>query len=114
MYNLLFSVITCDPPVAIDHTMYTPVLTEHDWNTDILYTCHSDYHYVSGIDTTTCNETGNFPPVDFDCSGSFQIINLVMRNGHLKLVITCGCQSAELQIGGGIEENSTITFLISR
>ena len=67
----LFSVITCDPPAPIAHTEYTPNnVTEHNWNTSIHYSCHDDYHYVSGVSMTTCNETGVFPPVDFDCSGN--------------------------------------------
>ena len=67
----LFSVITCDPPAPIAHTEYTPNnVTEHNWNTSIHYSCHDDYHYVSGVSMTTCNETGVFPPVDFNCSGN--------------------------------------------
>ena len=41
--------------------------TEKDWNYTIVYTCDANYHYVSGVNMTTCNETGEFPPVDFDC-----------------------------------------------
>lgn len=68
--NIFISVITCDPPAPIDHTFYVPNnLIEHDWNTDIDYSCDPGYHYVSGIKKTTCNESGVFPPVDLDCSG---------------------------------------------
>lgn len=69
-WSKFISVITCDPPAPIAHTKYSPNnLTEHDWNTAVEYTCEADYHYVSGVNIATCNETGEFPPVDFDCSG---------------------------------------------
>ncbi|XP_060554824.1 uncharacterized protein LOC132715776 [Ruditapes philippinarum] len=62
-------IITCDPPAPIAHTSYVPNgLIEHDWNTSIDYSCDADYHYVSGGNITTCNESGSFPPSDVDCS----------------------------------------------
>ncbi|XP_053383373.1 uncharacterized protein LOC123564671 [Mercenaria mercenaria] len=67
-------IITCDPPDLIPHTFYVPDgLVEHDWNTDISYSCDPGYHYVSGGNVTTCNESGTFPPLDIDCSVQHQI-----------------------------------------
>ena len=73
--------------------MYTPnYLTEHDWNTALVYTCDADYHYVSGVNVTTCNETGEFPPVDFDCSGNVSVItpsNFIEYDWNTVIVYTC-------------------------
>ena len=60
------------PPVDFDCSGNVSVITpsnliEHDWNTAIEYTCDADYHYVSRVNMTTGNETGEFQPVDFDC-----------------------------------------------
>ena len=67
------------PPVDLgcpgnESVITTSNLTEHDWNTATVYTCNANYHYVSGVNMTTCNETGEFPHVDFDCSGNVSVI----------------------------------------
>ncbi|XP_053393015.1 uncharacterized protein LOC123564401 isoform X2 [Mercenaria mercenaria] len=68
------TIITCDPPDPIAHTFYVPNnLTEHDWNTSINYSCDPGYHYVSGENISTCNESGAFPPSDIDCSVQHEI-----------------------------------------
>ena len=73
------SVITCDPPDPIPHTSYLPNnLIEHAWNTPIEYTCDTEYHYVSGGNITTCNESGSFPPSDVNCSGKFYHVYFIL------------------------------------
>ena len=70
--SYIIPVVTCDPPADIAHTEYSPSQVEYIWQTEIHYDCDPLYHYIGGVNVTTCNESGIFPPVDFDCSGKLE------------------------------------------
>ena len=53
---ILFSVVTCDAPPAVQNMSYSPDIPMYNYSDSITYTCDLGYNYVSGDMTRSCNE----------------------------------------------------------
>lgn len=56
----IISVVTCDPPDAIADSTYDPVLSQHDYNTTVNFTCNFGYFLFSGNNIQRCDENANW------------------------------------------------------